>query len=93
MYRLYRHRHKILGLIFRGHFSGSEYNNFIGLQWLDVQDDPPYDDIFGQFIARHHHMYYGGTQYGMAQDKCLGCNFILLNGLYEFMQETGQQWP
>jgi len=70
-------------------YEGSEYYQFIGLSWIDIQDDFPYQDIGGQFICRHHNNYSEG-EYELATRKCIGCNMILLNGLYDFLKEMGQ---
>ena len=72
-----------------------EYHNFIGLSWIDIEDiEPEYlaKDIPGQFIARHHHFYDGNLNYLRATKKCTGCNFVLLNSLYDFLKAK-EEWP
>jgi len=74
-------------------YTGPEHQRHIGYLWTDVIGTPPYDiDVPGQFIGRHHLSYKEDLHYQVSQHKCVGCNFILLNGLYEFLNAKGE-WP
>ena len=66
-------------------------DELIGFLWKDVAESYPPRDL-DRFIGIHDHYHNESGAYCRARNKCTGCNFALLNALYEFLNAQGQ-WP